>query len=183
MLASREAFSLCRFCRSESSLFAYPEAWSLAQRAPWVNPHLLDVPKRHREHAGNGQSDAQLHLVHAADEVALKAEAVVDAVGDSLQCGAPAVAPMRARAALGRRHGASLSPSTARCGRDAPSGPGRLCRVGSRRRRRLKNESSSIRPKERQQRVGLARGRALRAGIRRSTTASLPAGAAPSSGH
>ena len=182
MLASREAFSLCRFSRSESSLFAYPEAWSLAQRAPWVNPHLLEVPTRHLEQAGNGQSDAQLHLVHAAAEVALKAEAVVDAVGDSLQCGAPAVAPMRARAALGRRHGASLS-------EHSPVWSGRTLRPwtaspsGRPSAPPAENQSSSIRPKERQQRVDRARRRAIRDGIRRSTTAPLPAAAAPSSGH
>ncbi len=156
MLASREAFSLCRFCRSESSLFAYPEAWSLAQRAPWVNPHLLDVPKRHREHAGNGQSDAQLHLVHAADEVALKAEAVVDAVGDSLQCGAPAVAPMRARAALGRQCGSGPSRAFDRGMRRCLCSDGRCARArryarpSARRPRRSRRRSRGLRPMDSQ---------------------------------
>ncbi len=58
---------------------------------------LLDVPKGHREHDREGQPYAQLHLVHAADEVVLEAEAVVDTVVDSFQCGAPVVAPMPAR--------------------------------------------------------------------------------------
>ena len=65
---------------------------------------LLDVPKRHREHDREGQPYPQLHLVHAADGVVLEAEAVVDTVVDSFQCGAPVVAPMPARAAMGRRH-------------------------------------------------------------------------------
>ena len=65
---------------------------------------LLKVPERHREHDRKGQPYAQLHLVHATDEVALEAKAVVDTVVDSFQCGAPVVAPMPARAAMGRRH-------------------------------------------------------------------------------
>ena len=69
-----------------------------------MSTSLLDVPKRHREHDRKGESDTQFHLVYAADEVVLKAEAVVDTVVDSFQCGAPVVAPMPARAAMGRRH-------------------------------------------------------------------------------
>jgi hypothetical protein len=42
-------------------------AWRLNQRAHLVSASPLDVSKRHREHDGNGQSDAQLHLVHATD--------------------------------------------------------------------------------------------------------------------
>ncbi len=84
--------------------------WPVVESGPvsaLVSTPLLDVPERHREHDRKGQPCPRLHLVHAADEVVLKAEAVVDTVVDSFQCGAPVVAPMPARAAMGRRHEAT----------------------------------------------------------------------------
>jgi len=65
-----------------------------------VSAPLLDVSERHSKHDRKREPNPPLHLVDAADKMALKAEAVVD----SFQCRAPVVAPMPTRATLGRRH-------------------------------------------------------------------------------
>ncbi|WP_295394448.1 hypothetical protein, partial [uncultured Thiodictyon sp.] len=62
------------------------------QRAHLLDATVFDVSQRHGHHDRQGQADPGLHLRQAADEMPLEAEAVIDAVIDSLQGAAPVLA-------------------------------------------------------------------------------------------
>ena len=65
---------------------------------------MLDVSKRHSEHDANRQPHAKPHLANTPDEMAFEAEAIVDAIVDTLQSRAAVVTSMPTWAAVRRWH-------------------------------------------------------------------------------
>ena len=78
------------------------------QRAHLLDPTRLHMSQGHGHHHRQRQSDAGLHFGLTPDEVALEAEAVVDAVVDPLQGAAPVVAALPGGAGMWRHRPVDL---------------------------------------------------------------------------